>query len=421
MALLAGAFSAAGSDGFYRVQEIEGVWWWIAPNGGRFISKGVNHVSYTADHAPSLGYSPYERAVSKKYESKEAWGKASAARLKSWGFNTIGAWSSPEARTEGMAYTLILNIAYRSGGDWQSGRFPDVFSDRFRESAEKIAREECAPLKDDPNVLGYFTDNELRWGPDWRSPKSLLRTFWEFPADSPGKRRAYTYVRELYNESMEELNAAWGGAFESWEIVEALGSLDGVAGSDAFAKAESGFLRLVAEAYYRTTTEAIRRHDPNHAVIGCRHAGYAAPEVLESMRGYVDVVSFNHYGPHAPAESLRNLYEKTGAPAMLTEFSFKAMDSGLPNTRGAGEPVAAQRDRADGFERYVRGLMELPYVIGYHWFEHADEPAEGRFDGENSNYGVVNIADEPWAELTERMTRVNADAEAVHAASGGGE
>jgi hypothetical protein len=52
---------------------------------------------------------------------------------------------------------------------------------------------------------------------------------------------------------------------------------------------------------------------------------------------------------------------------------------------------------------------------GYHWFEHADQPAEGRFDGENSNFGTVTIEDNVYAELTETMTRVNAAAEQIHA------
>ena len=87
---------------------------------------------------------------------------------------------------------------------------------------------------------------------------------------------------------------------------------------------------------------------------------------------------------------------------MITEFSFKAMDSGLPNTRGAGAPVETQEDRAYHFEQYVTEFMRLPYAVGFHWFEYADEPAEGRFDGENSNYGLVNIKDERGRYLPKR-------------------
>jgi hypothetical protein len=103
---------------------------------------------------------------------------------------------------------------------------------------------------------------------------------------------------------------------------------------------------------------------------------------------------------------------------MITEFSFKAMDSGLPNTKGAAKPVATQQDRAEGFTHYVMALARLPYAVGFHWFEYRDEPKEGRFDGENSNYGVVKIDFTPWTVLTERMSEVNLGIEALHAKQG---
>jgi hypothetical protein len=102
---------------------------------------------------------------------------------------------------------------------------------------------------------------------------------------------------------------------------------------------------------------------------------------------------------------------------MITEFSFKAMDSGLPNTKGAAKPVATQQDRADGFTRYVEALAALPYCVGFHWFEYRDEPKEGRFDGENSNYGLVRIDFTPWDVLTARMKAVNAKLEEMHQAA----
>jgi len=98
---------------------------------------------------------------------------------------------------------------------------------------------------------------------------------------------------------------------------------------------------------------------------------------------------------------------------MITEFSFKAKDSGLPNTKGAGLPVETQKDRADRFEKYVATLAKMPAWVGYHWFEWCDEPKEGRFDGENSNYGLVRIDDTPWEVLTERFKTVNARLEAL--------
>ena len=55
--------------------------------------------------------------------------------------------------------------------------------------------------------------------------------------------------------------------------------------------------------------------------------------------------------------------------------------------------MATQAERADAFRRYATAALRHPSIVGYHWFEHADQPAEGRFDGENSNFGTVTIED----------------------------
>jgi hypothetical protein len=186
-------------------------------------------------------------------------------------------------------------------------------------------------------------------------------------------------------------------------------------GGDAARQDQAAWQEAMARRYFVTCKGAIRKADPNHLILGCRFAGQAPDPVLRGLRDYVDVVSFNNYGQTTPVETLQNIHRLTGRPMMLTEFSFKAMDSGLPNTKGAGRPVATQADRADGFTRYVQGLIDLPFMVGFHWFEHADEPKEGRFDGENSNYGLVTIEDRPWDLVVQRMTEVNAGLETRHA------
>jgi agarase len=59
--------------------------------------------------------------------------------------------------------------------------------------------------------------------------------------------------------------------------------------------------------------------------------------------------------------------------------------------------------------------MKMPFVVGAHWFEYADEPAEGRFDGENSNYGLVNIRDEPYEVFIAAVRETNRKAYSIHA------
>jgi hypothetical protein len=366
--------------GFFHAEQIEGRWWLVTPEGNVFFSKGVDHVNY-APEADSSPPAPSDLA---------AWAKMAAGQLHRWNFNTAGAWSAAEMYNTGLAYTPIVNIAAAVARDvWLKGLVVDYFSPRFRSAADRAAKAVCAPHSRDPRLLGYFTDNELRWGSDWRGKESLLEAYLKMPAASPGHARAAAFLRER-----------------------------GHAAASVTDDDRAAFLELVAAEYARVSRDAIRRHDPNHLVLGCRFAGYAGDAVMRGVGPYFDVISFHSYAPSAPIDRLKLIHQLTGKPTMVTEFSFKAMDSGLPNTKGAAKPVATQEDRAKGFAGYVEALAALPSCVGFHWFEYRDEPAEGRrLDGENSNYGVVKIDFTPWDVLTSRMTEVNARIESVHAAA----
>lgn len=401
--------------GFFYVAEREGRWWLVDPLGCVFVSKGVNHVDPHGDWSPALGYSPYERAVRDRYGSFEAWVEETVVRLRSWGFNTIGSWSY-QGLFDQMPYTVILDVMASFGFDWVSGRVPDIFSPEFEAHAERVAAEKCSPRARDPLLLGYFFDNELRWGPDWRSSKHLLDDFVKLPAESPGKREAARALLDAFGGDLAKLGSALGVQLLSLDDLLAY-SGDLPLGGE-FDKARSLFLRRFAERYFSVAAAAVRRHDPNHLILGVRFAGVPPREVLEAIAGYADAVTVNFYTwrPHdPPVEALRSVHQATGKPVMVTEFSYKAMDSGLPNTKGAGEPVQTQRERAYLAARYVLAVIELPFVVGYHWFQYMDQPAQGRFDGENSNFGLVKIDDEPWELLTRVFAFVNSQVEDVHA------
>jgi hypothetical protein len=90
----------------------------------------------------------------------------------------------------------------------------------------------------------------------------------------------------------------------------------------------------------------------------------------------------------------------------------------LPNLRGAGIPVATQTERAEAYERYTTQALSLPFVVGLHWFQYTDQPFQSRaHDGENSNYGLVTIEDEPYVTLVEKMRQVNAQAATIAGAA----
>ncbi len=93
--------------GFFAVGQRDGCWWFIDPDGRLFVSRGINHCSFIGDGNPVTGRRPYHEAVLNRYGSEEAWAEETVRRLTRWGFNTVGAWSSPCLFSK-MPYALIV-------------------------------------------------------------------------------------------------------------------------------------------------------------------------------------------------------------------------------------------------------------------------------------------------------------------------
>ncbi len=431
--------------GFFKTRNMDGKWWFIDPNGEKFICKAVCHVSFKADRVINSDSIPYAENCLKIYGTEERWRDATVRQLLDLGFNTLGAWSDPalaEIEVDGrqMAITPILNTASsfvaemnKGNNAWLHGIFPDVFDPRFAKFAVSSMKEKCKPHVSRQNIIGWFADNELRWGPDWRGSEELLTLFLAMPTDSFGRKAANKHLKGRYT-SINDFNSVWKTSFVDWKTMAESCKIEQPFGRDAMymqnqeverkaneadpkraafvADCES-FAGLVAEQYFSAVSAAIKKAAPNHLNLGARFAYVPQEPVIAAAARHLDVISFNCYAKE-PAGALAK-YSAHGKPCMITEYSFRSEDSGLPNTKGAGMWVKNQIERADMFAKFTTAALENSSFVGYHWFEYADEPKEGRNpDGENSNYGIVTIEDNPYSELMKAMKRVNTSAEKIH-------
>ncbi len=371
--------SLPDATGFFQVARVGERWLMITPDGKPFYSVGVNHVTAKNNTDRETGICPYCEAIDSIYESHEAWAQATSQRLESWGFNTIGAWSDDELFAPLMPYTELLGMGARQ---------PDWFAPAFEAHVRMVAEARVAPLKDDPNLLGWFLDNELKWGKDWRSepPTTMLEDYLTLEEGSPGREMA-----EQFEDDHE------------------------------------GFLLALADRYFRVTTEAIREFDPNHLILGARASSLSMPrQVPQAAAPYLDVFSVNFYatpegffellnqgwGPLVPIDGwLEAYHELSGLPLMATEFSFRSSESDPPNTY---PPIYltfdTQRERAAAYDEYVQKCFDAPYIVGQHWFEYVDQPVGGRGDGEDNNFGLVTVSDEPYVDFVAPVTMTNAKA-----------
>lgn len=436
------------ATGFFRTEKVDGRWWLVDPDGYLFFSLGVDCV--TASNAtitagreymftwlpgkddPLAKYAGYTRNIhrgplregadynflaanlERKYgaDFRKAWFDVTLSRLRAWGFNTIGNWSDWDVYGNGrVPYVATAGISgnharVSSGSDYW-GKMHDPFDPKFAESVSASLRAVIARVKGDPWCIGYFVDNELSWGGwgDDGGRYGLAHGALAESAQSHAKQAFLAQLKAKYAD-IDKLNAAWGTSFADWSALEAPVRLSQPL-SDAAKEDLGAFVRSLAERYFRTIRDELKKHDPDHLYLGCRFA-WRTPEAVEASARICDVVSFNIYAPKVDPVAWGFL-ERLDKPCIIGEFHFGALDRGMFHTG----LVAArdQKERAEIYKEYVRSVLDHPNFVGCHWFQYVDQPITGRsFDGENYNIGFVTVTDTPYPELVSAARSVHREA-----------
>ena len=407
---------AANSASFYRVEKDQaGAWRLLDPSGSPTVWLGVDHVKFDGFRCEADGNRKhYREANLRQFGTVEAWASNTVERLRSWGFNGLGAGCNNAAfKGSGLGRCVFLALGDSATAEkadeehWLSDNlhtpgtaFPNVFNPDFAVHCDREAAKACAPNRDDQEVLGYFIDNELAWEARKSGPAGEWGLF-----DNACAKPAGNTARAAVDAFLAERGLK--------------------VGDDIPIPVRMAFVEFVADKYFEITTSAIRRHDPNHLVLGCRFAGTIYPdEVFRSAGKYCDIVSINGYAEPIPdrnemvlsyrgryyliAETFSKIGAVAGRPVMLTEWSFPAFDSGLPCLRGVGKRFDTQQERAWATALYARSVLSSPWVIGYDYFMWVDMPAKGisfRFP-EDTNYGLVREDGTEYAELTQAFAAI---------------
>jgi hypothetical protein len=388
------------ATGFFHVERSGDRWWLVDPGGCLFLHVAVNSVG--------PGRTPTSTAALKKeFGTPAAWAERETQRLRDAGFNGAGAWSDvPLLRSakEPLVYspegTAAVPGKSAKGGFLRSfgnakklakqgsghAMYPNdcipVFHPDFPAFCDAHAKP-LAALKDDPWLLGYFSDNEL---PMPRLEKYLALD----PNDAD--------MQSSLRAAQQWLDKRKGKNATAADITEA----------DRDAWIEHAFGR-----YFELTTAAIRRYDPNHLCLGSRFYGAEKGKAtaFRAAGKWLDVIAVNHYGVWEPqAKDIARWTEWSGKPVMITEWYAKGMDAGYANNSGAGWTVPTQRDRGLFYQTYTLGLLRSKNCVGWHWFKYMDnDPDDTKADPSNrdSNKGVVTIRYEPYAPLLNLMQNLN--------------
>ena len=368
----------AKATGFFRVEQRDGHWWFVCPDGHLFYSTGLNGVGTgagtrvqgredlfaalpPANLAPGgrggrwFGGSFYTWNLQRRFgdDWRPKWAEFTQQRLAAWGFNTVHNWGGRNPADPRVPYALMMR-------GWQTGRtimgMPDVYAEDFAGRVDEAAASQLAPLRDDPFMLGYFIGNE----PPWPGRESQLCDAILAGQASEIQRRLKVYLAE--------------------------------GGSPARRKE---FVIAAFQRYLDTINAAVRKHDRNHLNLGIRFGGNPHDDVVKAARGF-DVFSVNIYRYAPDRAVLDRISSLVPRPILIGEFHIGVPERGL--APGLVQAMN-QAERAIAYRSYVEQCAAHPALVGAHWFQWLDQPATGRNDGENYNIGFIDVADQPYAEM----------------------
>ena len=433
------------STGHFYVKKVDGKWWMIDPEGYLFWSHGVVRVTPSSAVTPLDGHKfffedlpadesdpmyqfyftydellrPYYTAreiketydysaanIYRKYGEgwREQWYDLAHRRLRSWGLNTI-ANSSDHALclqdktvyndrvdlgspVEGYPEWPILE---GSAGWW---KFIDPFDQLFETCVRAHIEAQRMELED-PWCLGFYVDNEIKWG---TSSDYLAGIAFMAPASQASKRELINFLMAKYR-GIDDLNKVWKSGFKSWnELYANRAEAPKGAVNDL---AEFGL--KITEKYFSTVRSVFKSIAPQKLYMGCRFSSH--PDyVVRIAAKYVDVMSYNNYNFNMTDFKF---FDGIDVPMMIGEFHFGAMDRGLFHTGQVY--TSSQEERARCIYDFVVSCLRNPYIIGTNWHQFSDQATSGRFDGENFQVGFTDVCDNPYPETIAALRRIGSE------------
>ncbi|WP_157726572.1 beta-galactosidase [Thalassotalea crassostreae] len=408
------------ATGNFYTKQVDGKWWFVDPEGYLFWSHGVTGVGFKGANTRVQGREHYFKDLPningyyKKFYSSHGplrfdytmanlyrkygsnWKQISIdrnhQRLKSWGMNTYGNWSTAEDYSEEKTpFTVAVNYKTRMLEE----KFPDPWDKDFANNIRRSLVDKKKNGKaDSPFNIGFFVDNELHFFQSWSYAKIITSS----PKDQPAKQFFVSHLQDKY-KTIEQLNIAWKTSFQSFE--ELLANRKEL-NKDTVGEDGEWFYQQMVEQYYRICRESVKSVFPNHLYLGSRVHGDTNAVVLRAAEKYADVISYNLY-----RRNLRDFTSKAKGltkPLMATEFHFGALDRGVFHT-GLQE-VSNQQERAQHYYEYVRSALSNPLFVGTHWFQYRAQAITGRGDGENYQIGLVDITDTPYVETIKAVRKI---------------
>jgi hypothetical protein len=362
--------------GYFGLGEADGRSFFVDPDGNAFITVALNHaedVNLKFGHNVDIWKGKYKG-------NRETWIKEGVVGdLADFNFNTIGYtvdyvtgtwraldWHGESAQTVDLGHTsykswstadylaadkpYCLQMRALEIEDWNHyPAYRDVSTSDFADYIDSLARDIAVDHAESKNLLGYFFVDIPGWAPH-----------------------------------------ATGNDFEV---------LKGLEAADRDVK-----LYDVASKYYEVVSNAIRRYDPNHLILGDRYNGNKAipSSVLKAMQPFVDVLSIQYFPSNNPEghQQMRDDFarwqEISGKPVINADIGNWCPTEMNPHRESECKDQAG---RAHDYIGAISAVIKDPWFLGWQWCAHVENPGRG--------WGIKDPYDQPYEDFRAPVAEFN--------------
>ena len=384
--------------GFFRIEKVDGRWWFVDPDGYLFLSHGVDCVnpggggntrdldkrdgmfkelppeqfrqSARGRESASFGTWNLYRRYGEDFREKA--NEMAVKRMQKWGLNTIANWSSAAVyNLNKIPYTLQLRGIAMDGNLMG---LADVYAPGFAARMDSSMKTYLPVNRNNQWVVGYFVGNE----PSWLGQEARLCDLILEGPERPVKAELKKYLQD--GDSPER---------------------------------KKQFIYKTFDIFLQTVKTTMKRHDPNHLNLGIRFGNLNEldEQLMEICRNAFDILSFNCYDLKPNKEMMDRALRLTDKPMIIGEYHFGTVDRGMAQSLWQ---VNSQQERGVAYRYYTEQAYTHPGMIGTAYFQWCDQDLLGRGDGENYNCGLIDVTDRPHKYQVEAMMETAKRLYAIH-------
>jgi len=426
--------------GYFHVEDINGRYWLVTPDGKAFYGLGVDGVNFEY-----YNYTIFTRDYN---GSENIWARNEANTLRDLHFTNINKIIAPETLKLQVPYIELLDFF---GNTHYDQEYPDVWSSTFKEKVENEVNEEVVSRNDDPLLIGYSLVNEPKLYVEDRLGvwNTWMKNLINLEGDQPAKQAYITMIKERY--TLEEFNTIYNNrwAIPEWKPINDFSELEGAdytfnhlypylymgdtinyttPYADDKLQDLHNYTYRITEQYLNITTSEIRKYDPNHLILGIETAGHPSGLTMKDAElylpglNYVDIVTVHNYKEgYIDARMLQKIHLISEKPIWITEMSYAEFNNTPLGISDCDQDqiypgVNGQEERNTFREDYIRGVIKYPFVIGVSWYEWYDSPprpiTQERIDlgcQPSINFGIKNFQGEMYTPLADGVKEFNSD------------